>query len=88
MLYKLINNRPTPFDGRNIRHDGNIYANPTQEQLKAVGYKPLESAERPEDEDGYYWAEGYTETDTAIVQTWEKHEIIEETEVWENGENL
>ena len=75
MLYKLINGRPVPFEGRYIKRDGLVYANPTDEQLKADGYKPLTTAEPPEEREGYYSVDTYTETDTAIVQSWTVKEL-------------
>jgi hypothetical protein len=81
MLYKLINNRPEPFTGRYIKHDGMVYANPTDEQLTAAGYKPLVTAEPPELREGYYAVDTYTETADGIVQAWTEHEVFEEMEV-------
>ena len=83
MLYKLINNRPEAFTGRYIKRDGMVYANPTDEQLRADGYKPLVTAEPPEEREGYYAVDTYTETDEAIVQTWTEYEneVFEEMEV-------
>lgn len=81
MLYKLVNSRPEPFTGRYIKHDGMVYANPTDEQLTAAGYKPLITEEPPEAREGYYSVDTYTETDTAIVQTWTEYEVSEEMEV-------
>ena len=75
MLYKLINNRPEPFTGRYIKCGGMVYANPTDEQLMEVGYKPLITAEPPELREGYYAVDTYTETDEAIVQTWTVKEL-------------
>ena len=77
MLFKLINNYPQAFKGRYIRHNGNIYANPTDEQLKEVGYKPLITTERPEDGAGYVWFEKYIENEDNITQEWVK-EVNEE----------
>ena len=81
MLYKLVNGRPEPFTGRYIKHDGMVYANPTDEQLTAAGYKPLITEEPPEAREGYYSVDTYTETDTAIVQTRTEYEVSEEMEV-------
>ena len=77
MLYKLINNNPQPFKGRYIRHNGRIYANPTDKQLKEVGYKPLITTEYPDDVDGYVWTAKYTESEDSITQEWVK-EVSEE----------
>lgn len=75
MLYKLINGRPEPFTGRYIKHDGMVYANPTDTQLMAAGYKPLVTAEPPDVTDTQYAVDAYTETDTAIVQSWTVKEL-------------
>lgn len=75
MLYKLVNSRPEPFTGRYIKHDGMVYANPTDAQLMAAGYKPLTTAEPPEVTDTQYAVDTYTETDTAIVQSWTVKEL-------------
>ena len=82
MLYKLINNRPEPFTGRYIKHGGMVYANPTDTQLMAAGYKPLVTAEPPEEREGYYSVDTYTETADSIVQTWTEYEneVFEEME--------
>lgn len=81
MLYKLVNSRPEPFTGRYIKWGGMVYANPTDAQLMAAGYKPLVTAEPPEAREGYYSVDTYTETDEAIVQTWTEYEVSEEMEV-------
>ena len=78
MLFKLINNNPQPFKGRFIRHNGRIYANPTDKQLKEVGYKPLITTEYPDDVDGYVWTAKYTESEDSITQEWVKEEVNEE----------
>lgn len=86
MLYKLTNNRPEPFTGRYIKRDGMVYANPTDEQLRADGYKPLVTAEPPAEREGYYAVDTYTETDEAIVQTWTEYanEVFEVEEVMQS----
>ena len=86
MLYKLVNSRPEPFTGRYIKHDGMVYANPTDEQLTAAGYKPLITAEPPEAREGYYSVDTYTETDEAIVQTWTEYasEVFEVEEAMQS----
>ena len=81
MLYKLVNGRPEAFTGRYIKHGGYVYANPTDTQLRAAGYKPLVLAEPPEEREGYYSVDTYTETADSIVQTWTEHEVFEEMEV-------
>lgn len=81
MLYKLVNGRPEPFTGRYIKHNGMVYANPTDEQLTAAGYKPLITAEPPVEKEGYYIIDTYTETTDNIIQEWIERKVFEGTEV-------
>lgn len=41
--------------------------------IKELGYKPVTRTAMPTRE-GYYYTEKWTETDTAIVQSWTEHE--------------
>lgn len=41
--------------------------------IKELGYKPVTRTAMPT-RDGYYYTEKWTETDTAIVQSWTEHE--------------
>lgn len=79
-MYKIINGIPVKFKERYIKMNGKIYANPTAEQLKNAGYKPLVLSDMPEDREGYYSVDTYKETDNEIVQVWEEHKILEEVE--------
>ena len=81
MLYKLQEGRPEPFTGMYIKYNGLIYSNPTDEQLKAAGYKPLITAKPPDEREGYYIIDTYTETNKEIIQVWTEVEIKEEAEV-------
>lgn len=76
---KLTNGTFKPFTGRYIRHNGRVYSNPTEATLRALGYKPLTKAERPEEREGCYISAVYTETDTEIIQSYEYVEMPEET---------
>ncbi len=63
-LYILQNGVPVKFDKgkvKLIKVGSNIYANPTVEQLKAAGYKPLALPDTPADIDGYYLSTTYFE---------------------------
>ncbi len=73
MLYKLVNDRPVAFEGRYIKYNGMVYANPTNDQLIMAGYKPLITSEPPEEREGYYILDSYTETDTNIIQIWTEY---------------
>lgn len=78
MLGKLINGEFKSYDNRPI----SIYiANPTDEQLKIVGYKPLIEQEQPDyDETTQMLVEKYEETDENIVKSYEVVNIAIETE--------
>lgn len=69
-----------PFTGRYTHHNGWVYANPTEETLRELGYKPLKEAECPEEREGYYISAVYTETDTEIIQEYKYIELPEEPE--------
>lgn len=74
-MYKLINGMLVKFKERYIKMNGKIYANPTDEQLAAAGYKPLVLTDMPEDREGYYAVDSYEENENEIVQVWEEHEV-------------
>ena len=44
-----------------------------EEAILELGYKPIVRTDMPVNE-GYYYTEKWTETDTAILQEWEEHE--------------
>lgn len=56
--------------------------NPSEDQLREAGYKPVRYTETPTAEPGYIVVPGWTETAEEIVQTWaveeEPDEISEE----------
>lgn len=54
--------------------DTHVY-NPTDAQLAAAGYKPVEYTDAPEAPEGYYYEPGWEETGDAIVQTWTLQEL-------------
>lgn len=78
MLYKLENGRPKAFKENYIKHNNKVYANPTDEQLKNVGYKELILSEVPEEKDGYYLIETYEENENGINQKWSYIKLEEE----------
>lgn len=77
---KLINGTFKPFTGRYIRCNGRIYTNPTGATLRQLGYKPLVTADMPEEQEGKYIVTVYTESETEIIQLYEYREIETETE--------
>lgn len=67
---KLITYRPT-FAPNPILHNGLWYGNPPGSIYEAEGYKTVRYTEPPETDIGYTAVEGWTETETEIIQTWE-----------------
>lgn len=48
-----------------------VVYNPTDEQLRNAGYKPVEYYDQPENTpDGQHWESSFIEQDDAIVQDW------------------
>lgn len=69
-LYILESGVPIKFDKDKVKliKDGSrIYANPTEEQLKAAGYKPLALPDRPPDIEGYYISTQYDDSGEYIT---------------------
>lgn len=55
-----------------IRANGKVYTNPSEKILRQFGYKPLVVEPEPENlQDNQYLVEKYTETEDAIVLSWE-----------------
>jgi hypothetical protein len=67
---KLINTHPT-YAPNPIIHDGSYIGNPPASVYEAEGYKPIRFTDAPETDIGYTAVEGWTETNTEIIQTWE-----------------
>ena len=70
LLYILQDGVPIKFDKDKIKLvkvGDKIYANPTTEQLKAAGYKPLALPDHPPDIEGYYIAIEYHDSGEYIT---------------------
>lgn len=77
MIYaKLIDGYPQ-YAPNPILHDGSYIGNPPGEVYEAEGYKIVTLTPMPEAPSGYYYAETWTETEDAIVQSWELVEAPE-----------
>lgn len=73
MRYAKLTDTGLTIAPRVIRENGRTITNPHGETLREYGWKPLdESAAMPEAEEGFGYADRYTETEDAIVLWWEK----------------
>lgn len=80
-LYKLENGQPIAYNGKPIKLH---ISNPTDEQLKFAGYKPVVEDEVPiYDEETQYLQEVYFETETEIIKSYVVKDI--ESEVKGDG---
>lgn len=70
MYAKLIDNT-LEIVPRQVQLDGNTVINPSNDILLALGYLPVQYADYPTVQDGYYAVSHWTQTDTSIVQEWE-----------------
>ena len=66
---KLYNNKPMPFFGI-LMKDGKLTRNPTEADILAAGYLPLEDTAEPDTGDGYIKSSKWVQTDKAIVKRW------------------
>ena len=83
LLYILENGVPVEFNKDKIKlvKVGNkIYANPTTEQLKTAGYKPLALPDRPPDIEGYYIAIEYHDSGEYITANYSYIPVESETD--------
>lgn len=75
-LYKFENGRPVQYNGKPIKLH---ISNPTEEQLKFAGYKPIVEDEIPVfNEETQFLQEVYTETETEIRKSYVVKEIESE----------
>lgn len=78
MLYKLENGILNSFEGKFFEYEGKIYANPTGEQLKSAGYKPLVDTPMPECDEKHCCIAVYEDTGENIIQSWKIEELAED----------
>ena len=71
MLGKIIDGKLT-YPPHRIVLNGTQIFNPTEEQLKQVGYKPITETPMPEDPapDGQHYEPTYSDTGDTITQGW------------------
>lgn len=85
MLYKYINeNQIEPFEGKILRVNGRIYANPSESTLKKNGYKELVMSEPLEDKEGYCITTSYSD-DEVINGVYEYTKIPDEESIGTAG---
>lgn len=83
LLYILENGVPVEFNKDKIKlvkSGDKIYANPTDEQLKAAGYKPLALPDTPAEVDGYYISTQYDDSGECITATYSYIPVADETD--------
>ena len=66
---KLYNNKPMPFFGI-LMKDGKLIRNPSDEDLLAAGYLPVEDTAAPDIPEGFLKSSKWVQTDKAIVKKW------------------
>ena len=82
-LYILENGVPIKFDKdkvKLIKIGRRIYANPTAEQLRAAGYKPIALPDTPAEIDGYYISTQYDDNGEYITATYSYIPVADETD--------
>ena len=70
MSYAMLNNPMLRFAPNPMLHNGRWIGNPPPELYLELGYKPVVWSEQPEPTGDGYYAETWTETDAAILQSW------------------
>lgn len=79
-LYILENGVTVKFDKDKIKLvkvGDKIYANPTKEQLKEAGYKPLALPDTPAEVDGYYISTQYDDSGEYITANYSYNPVAE-----------
>lgn len=66
---KMHNGKLLPFFGALVK-DGRFTRNPTNEEILAAGYLPIEEQPEPENKDGFIKSSKWVQTDSAIVKKW------------------
>ena len=75
-LYTIINKKIKPYNNGFIILDNTIYTNPTEDLIRAAGYKPLILDEEPEyDVENQYLRQVYEDTEDYILVHWEINDI-------------
>ena len=75
-FYKVENGALVKFKDKYIKFNDKVYSNPTDEQLKAAGWKTLIKTEKPEDGEDYYYIASYDDSGEEIFQYWVEQKIV------------
>lgn len=86
IFVKLINSGAIEYASRVIFDDEKSYSNPTEETLRAHGYKPLVETECPSEE-GYSYTYHFVDAGEQIEKVWDAVKI-EEPVVLESEDEL
>lgn len=66
--YAKIENGSLVYPPHEYVEAGYVYCPPTQEQVVAMGFKPVKDNRPVEDaQEGYWWRSSYSETEEAII---------------------
>lgn len=70
MTYGKLSNNKIYLVPSQIKYHDSMFLNPTEEILKAEGYKPVILVTPPAVPTGYHLVESWTETTNVITQVW------------------
>lgn len=70
MAYGMIVNGALVYAPSGIEINGTWYIPPSEKQLKADGYKPIEETPAPEPKEHYVYSFEWKETKTKIYREW------------------
>lgn len=66
---KMRNGKPFPFCGVLVK-GGKVNRNPTEADILAAGYLPIQETEEPTAKEGFVKSSKWVQTDSAIVKKW------------------
>jgi hypothetical protein len=78
MLGKIENGQLVLAQGKVLRHDNVIVANPREEDWVAAGYKEVVDGKPLKEKEGFYQVPEYTEEDDKIKTTYRYEEITDD----------
>ena len=83
MNYAKLENCAPVFAQNPLRFGGDFVGNPPAELLLTLGFKPVTESPAPAQTApaGYRWVETWSETDTAIVHSWQTAPIPPDEEL-------